>query len=64
MPKEETFFIPQKDIDVTRATYKNLDVMQEKRIDDIGTSIRTKVCLILGKDSQNSVATANGGPDE
>ena len=32
--KEETFPIPLKYIDVTRATYTNLDVLQEKRIDD------------------------------
>ena len=34
VPKEESFPIPQKYIDVTRATYTNLDVLQEKRIDD------------------------------
>ena len=34
MPKEETFPIPLKYIDVTRSTYTDLDVMQEKRIDD------------------------------
>ena len=34
VPKEETFPIPLKYIDVTRATETNLDVMQEKRIDD------------------------------
>ena len=32
--KEETFSIPLKNIDVTRSTHTNLDVMQEKRIDD------------------------------
>ena len=34
VPKEETFPIPLKHIDVTRATYTNLDVLQESRIDD------------------------------
>ena len=34
MPKEETFPSPLKYIDVTRATYTNLDVLQDKRIDD------------------------------
>ena len=34
MPKEETFPIPLKYIDVTRATHTNLDVLQEKRFDD------------------------------
>ena len=32
--KEESFPIPLKYIDMTRATYTNLDVLQEKRIDD------------------------------
>ena len=34
VPKEETFPIPLKYIDVTRSTHTQLDVMQEKRIDD------------------------------
>ena len=34
MPKEETLLIPLKYIDVTRTTHTNLDVKQEKRIDD------------------------------
>ena len=34
MPKEETFPIPLKNIDVTRSTHTDLDVSQEKRIDD------------------------------
>ena len=33
-PSEESFPIPLKYIDVTRTTHKNLDVKQEKRIDD------------------------------
>ena len=33
-PREESFPIPQKYIDVSRTTHKNLDVKQEKRIDD------------------------------
>ena len=33
-PKEETFPIPRKNIDVTRSTYTDLDVMQEKGVDD------------------------------
>ena len=32
--KEETFPIPLKYIDVTRSTHSDLDVLQEKRIDD------------------------------
>ena len=34
VPKEETFPIPLKYIDVTRSTHTHLDVLQEKRIDD------------------------------
>ena len=34
VPKEETFPIPLKYIDVTRSSFTNLDVLQEKRIDD------------------------------
>ena len=33
-PKEESFFIPLKYIDVSRTTCTHLDVKQEKRIDD------------------------------
>ena len=34
VPREETFPIPLKYIDVTRSTHTDVDVMQEKRIDD------------------------------
>ena len=34
VPKEESFPIPLKYMDVTRTTHTNLDVKQEKRIDD------------------------------
>ena len=34
MPREESFPIPLRYIDVTRTTHTNLDVMQESRIDD------------------------------
>ena len=34
VPKDETFPIPLKYIDVTRSTHTDLDVSQEKRIDD------------------------------
>ena len=34
VPKELTFPIPLKYIDVTRSIYTDLDVMQEKRVDD------------------------------
>ena len=59
---------PLKHFDVTRSTHTDLDVLQEKRIDDNWNvdsnrslsdswkelTIRTEVCQILGKDSQNS----------
>ena len=34
VPKEETFPIPLKYIDVRRSIHTDLDVMQEKRVDD------------------------------
>ena len=34
VPKEQTFSIPLKYIDVTRPTCTDLDIMQEKRVDD------------------------------
>ena len=33
-PREESFPIPLKYIDVSRTTHKNLDVVQESRIGD------------------------------
>ena len=33
-PREESFLVPMKYIDVSRTTHTNLDVKQEKRIDD------------------------------
>ena len=33
-PREESFTIPLKYIDVSRTTHTNLDVLQERRIDD------------------------------
>ena len=34
VPKEQTFLIPLKYTDVTRSTHTDLDVLQERRIDD------------------------------
>ena len=34
MPKEDTFPFPLKYIDATRSTHTDLDVLQEKRVDD------------------------------
>ena len=41
-PREESFPIPLKYIDVSRATHTNLDVKQEKRIDDYCNFDRSK----------------------
>ena len=52
-PREESFPIPLKYIDVSRTTNTNLDVKQEKRIVIIGISMDLKTCLILGQVSHN-----------
>ena len=54
-PREESFPIPLKYIDVTRTTHTNLDVKQEKRIDDYWNidGSRLETCLILGQVSHN-----------
>ena len=36
MPKKGTFSIPLKYIDVTRSSHADLDVLQEKFVDDYG----------------------------
>ena len=49
-PREESFPIPLKYIDVSRTTQTNLDVMQESRIDDYWNIDGSKnFCLILGQ---------------
>ena len=62
--KEETFLIPLKDIDVTRSTHTDLDVLQEKRIDDywnvdstthLSDSWRGFIKFILLKDKASHV---------
>ena len=52
-PREESFPIPLKYIDVTRTTHTNLDVKQEKRIDDYWNIDGSRDLLILGKVSHN-----------
>ena len=47
MPKEESFPIPMKYIDVTRTTQASLDVLLEKQIDD---------CWNVGSESELSGA--------
>ena len=53
-PREESFPIPLKYIDVSRTTHTNLDVMRESRIDDYGISMDQEICLILGQVSRRS----------
>ena len=52
-PREESFPIPLKYTDVSRTSHTNLDVKQEKRIDDYGISMGLETCLILGQVSHN-----------
>ena len=56
-PREESFLIPLKYIDVSRTTHTNLDVKQEKRIDDYwnidGSYSVFETCQILGQVSHN-----------
>ena len=48
-PREESFPIPLEYIDVSRTTHTNLDVIQERRVDDTGISMDQVICLILGQ---------------
>ena len=53
-PREESFPIPLKYIDVSRTTHTNLDVKQEKRIDDCwNISMGLETCQVLGQVSHN-----------
>ena len=54
-PREESFPIPLKYIDVSRTTHTNLDVMQESRIDDYWNMDGSRDCLILGQVSPSSL---------
>ena len=45
--REETFLIPLRQIDVARATYTSLGVLQEKRIDDLECGRESKFIRIL-----------------
>ena len=47
-PRVESFPIPLKDMDVSRTTHTNLDVMQESRM-IIGISMAQEICVILGQ---------------
>ena len=54
-PREESFPIALKDIDVSRTTHTNLDVMQESRIDDywntLGCRKMSLNCLFGGRNN-------------
>ena len=47
--REESFPIPLKYIDVSRTTRTNLDVEQDRRIDDYWNIDGQEICLILGQ---------------
>ena len=53
-PREESFPIPLKNIDVSRTTHTNLDVKRERNaLMIIGTLMALETCLILGQVSHN-----------
>ena len=54
MPKEATFPIPMKYIDVTRTTFTSLDVMLEKILKIIGTWMEKENYRMHGQASQDS----------
>ena len=53
VPREETFPIPMKHIDVTRTTHTSLDVLMEKHIEDYW-NVEKKNCQMQGQASQDS----------
>ena len=53
--QEETFLIPLKYIDVTRSTLIDLNVLQEKTIDDYWNVDSSKHLSDSGEDSQSSL---------
>ena len=64
-PREESFPIPLKYIDVTRTTHRNLDVKQEKRIDDywnIDGKNKAKLACILEADESTRMRMGNSIP--
>ena len=54
MPKEESFHIPMKYIDVTRTTHTSLDVLWENRWMITGTWMEKENYLMHGQASQDS----------
>ena len=61
--REEPFPIPLKYIDVSRITHTNLDVKQEKRINDCWNIDGQKTCLVLGQVSLSFFLLEEKPPD-
>ena len=55
VPKEETFLVPLKYIDVTRSTHTDLDLLQENVLTITGMSMQASIFQTLGEDSRNSL---------
>ena len=53
VPREESFPMPLKYIDVIRSTHTDLDVAQEKELMTIRMSMETDICQIPGRVSQD-----------
>ena len=54
LPKQESFPIPMKYIDVTRNTHTSHDVLLENMLMVTGTWMEKKNCQMHGQDSQDS----------
>ena len=73
-PREESFPIPLKYIDVSRTTHTNLDVKQEKRIDDywnidgsrefVRSSDRFHAIDLIGRKTSRRIHVVRGEIDE
>ena len=63
VPREESFTIPLRYNDVTRATSTTLDVMLEKNIDDYWNVIEIENCQIHEQVSQDSPCRMPGERD-
>ena len=53
VPREESFPIPLKYIDVIRSTHTDLDAAQENELMTIGMLTETEICQIRGRVSQD-----------
>ena len=63
-PREESFSIPLKFIDISSTTHTNLDVKQEKCIDNYWISMGQEICLILGQVSLNVLYSKKNLPKD